>query len=322
MENKIPVRESVLEYISVRIRNVLKEIDFDNIQEIRLRIASPVVIVTPNGSSFITQNGRLTQILSNSCVYCSEFDVEDTLNKCCRYSVHSHIKDLLNGFITLPAGARVGVCGTAVYENDNIKSIKDITCLNIRIPRNVLGSSLELLKHTLNDGLDNILIVGPPSSGKTTLIKDIAYQISDGLLGKYHKVCVIDERMEIASNKASLGPNTDVIKGYPKSTAIQIAIRTMSPDLIVCDEVGLDNEIAEILNGINCGVKFVITAHSNENDFILRKDLISLCRMGGFNKIAFLNGNNIPGKIKKVVTYNELLESSRGTFNLTFSNAG
>lgn len=319
MELKSPVPKEILECISPRIRQSLENLQNAEIFEIRLRIQSPVVIVTRQGSAFITKSGRLTQILSEQCQICAEYEITDTLNKCCGYSLHSYSKEIVNGFVTLSCGARVGVCGTAVYENGMLKSVKDISCLNIRIPRTVKGASESLIKSAFSNGLENLMIIGPPSSGKTTIIKDLAYQISDGRLGKYYKVCVIDERFEISGDSGSLGPNTDIIKGFPKATAISMAIRTMSPELIICDEAALDGETEEIIFGINCGVKFIITAHANEDDFFRRDDLLKLCRKGRFTKIAFLEGANSPGKIKRIVGTDEFTENSR---NISDCNVG
>lgn len=309
MEYTNPVPKEILECISPRIRLSLEKLQNTEIFEIRLRKNSPVVTVTRQGSAFITRNGRLTQIFSEQCLTAAEYEITDTLNKCCGYSLHSYSKELINGFVTLSCGARVGVCGTAVYENGVLKSVKDISCLNIRIPRTVKGASEGLLKSAFADGLTNLMIIGPPASGKTTVIKDLAYQISDGRLGKYYKVCVIDERFEISVDLPSLGPNTDVIKGFPKATAISMAVRTMSPEVIICDEVSFDGETDEIIYGINCGVKFIITAHANEDDFLKRSDLINLCRKGNFAKIAFLAGASSPGKIKRIAGLNELIEN-------------
>lgn len=322
MEFKNSVPKEILDCISPRIRQSLENLQNTEVFEIRLRIKSPVVIVTKQGSAFITKNGRLTQILSDQCLIAAEYEITDTLNKCCGYSLHSYTKEFMNGFVTLPCGARVGVCGTAVYENESLKSVKDISCLNIRIPRIVKGSSDSLIKSFFSNEINNLIIIGPPSSGKTTIIKDLAYQISDGRLGKYYKVCVIDERFEFSGDVLALGPNTDIIKGFPKAKAISMAIRTMSPDVIICDEVALDGETEEIIYGVNCGVKFIITAHANEDDFYRRTDLINLCKKGRFTKVAFLWGANSPGKIKKVVDFDELTENGRDTFNDSISNFG
>lgn len=310
MELNSTASKEILEFISPRIRQPLENLQNAEIFEIRLRIKSPVVIVTKQGSAFITKNGRLTHIFSEQCLTAEEFEINDTLNKCCEYSLHSYLKELTSGFITLSCGARIGVCGTAVYENGKIKSVKDISSLNIRIPRTVRGAADFLIKSTFSGGLTNLMIIGPPSSGKTTIIKDLAFQISDGKLGKYYKVCVIDERFEISGKVGSLGPNTDIIKGFEKKTAISMAVRTMSPDVIICDEVAPDGETDEIIYGMNCGVNFVITAHANETDFLTRSDLLNLCKKGNFSKIAFLSGANSPGKIKKVVGIDELTQNS------------
>ena len=322
MEFKNPVPKEILDCISPRIRQSLENLQNTEVFEIRLRIKSPVVIVTKQGSAFITKNGRLTQILSDHCLISAEYEITDTLNKCCGYSLHSYTKEFMNGFVTLPCGARVGVCGTAVYENESLKSVKDISCLNIRIPRIVKGSSDSLIKSVFSNEINNLMIIGPPSSGKTTIIKDLAYQISDGRLGKYYKVCVIDERFEISGDASALGPNTDIIKGFPKAKAISMAIRTMSPDVIICDEVALNGETEEIIYGVNCGVKFIITAHANEDDFYRREDLINLCKKGRFTKVAFLSSANSPVKVKKVVDIDELTENGRDTFNDSIGNFG
>ncbi len=310
MDKNNSVPQNIIDSISPRIRSVITAIKNDSIQEIRLRRKAPVVIVTDKGSSFLKKNGLLTQILSDQCLYAEEFEINDTLNKCCGYSLHTYTKDLANGFVTLSCGARVGVCGTAVYENDKIKSIKDISSLNIRIQRNIVNSSSSIIDKVFNNGLTNLLIVGPPSSGKTTILKDLAFQISDGILGKYYKVVIADERMELSGNRQELGPNTDVLKGYSKAEAISLAVRTMSPEIIICDEIGFGNELKEIKNGINCGVNFILTVHSTEKEFYLRNDLIEFCNQANINNVAFLYGANLPGKISKVIKTDEVYKDN------------
>lgn len=301
-------------YISPRIQNYIRKMsekNIDEIQEIRLRLGRPVVIVTASGSSFLTDSGRLSYIMSVSCVIPTENEIYDTVNKMCGYSMHSHYEDLLNGYITLPNGSRVGVCGTAVYEKDKVKGIDNINSINIRIPRNVKGVSEPIFEKILSNNPSNIIIAGPPSSGKTTMLKDIAYQLSSGRLGKYHKLCVVDERKEIFPSKSeisNLGPNTDVLLGFPKSRGISMAVRTMSPEYIICDEIGSTEEVKSILDGINCGVIFILSIHARTLSELNNKESFrQLVKSGGFEKTVMLCGSESPCKIKGIYSAKEVL---------------
>lgn len=303
----------IISYISPRIQLSLKNLPdsvISDIQEIRIRANRPVVIVTKAGSSFLTSNSKTTFILSGNCLTASESETADTLNKICGYSLHSHSEDIKNGFVTLPNGSRVGLCGTAVYEKGEIKSVKDISCLNIRIPRTVRSVSEPIMERLFGDGASNLIIAGPPSSGKTTMLKDIAYKLSSGRLGKYYKICVADERKELFSSKTdytALGPNTDVISGFKKGAAIKMAVRTLSPEVIICDEIGSENEIREISEGMNSGVKFILSIHAESlKELRKKKQFKELLDIGGFENIVLLSGNGSPGEISRFITYREV----------------
>lgn len=309
----------IISYISPRIQLSLKNLPdsvISDIQEIRIRANRPVVIVTKAGSSFLTSNSKTTFILSGNCLTASESETADTLNKICGYSLHSHSEDLINGFVTLPNGSRVGLCGTAVYEKGEIKSVKDISCINIRIPRVVRSVSEPIMENLFSNGVSNLIVAGPPSSGKTTLLKDIAYKLSSGRLGKYYKICVADERKELFSAKTDymmLGPNTDVISGFPKGTAIGMAVRTLSPEVIICDEIGSESEVKEIAEGMNSGVKFILSIHAESLSELKKKKQFSLlCSIGGFENIVLLTDSSSPGKISRFITYREVQNENHG----------
>ncbi len=298
----------IISFLSPRIKMYLSKINdsvLENIQEIRLRTNRPIAIVTSSGSSFLTNTGKTSYIWSSNCIVVQKHEITDCVEKMCDYSMHSHYEDILNGYITLPNGSRVGLCGTAVYDKNNFKGVKEITCINIRIPRNVFGVSESLFKNLLSNKLESMIISGPPSSGKTTLLKDLAYQISSGKLGKYYKVCIIDERKEICPEKSdiqSIGPNTDVLLGYPKAKGMSIAIRTLSPDIIICDEIGFNDEINEIINGINSGIFFILTIHSNSLNELKRKSVF--CRLineTNIKNIVLLSSSETPGKISEII---------------------
>lgn len=292
-------------FISPRIKNIienLNEATIENIQEIRLRVNKPVVIVCNGESSFLTSNSKTTYIVSNNCVIPSENELIDTVNKMCGYSMHTQTQNIANGFITLKNGARVGLSGTAVCENGQIKSVKDINSINIRIPRNKTNISDLIFEYFQKQGLKNILVVGPPNCGKTTMLKDIAFQLSSGRIGKYYKVCIVDERNELSTNDFS-GPNTDVLFGFKKDIGISIAMRTLSPDFIVCDEISNVNETLKIIEGMNSGIKFIISLHSSDLFELNRKKIFSLLvNEANFDTVVLMSDSTKPGKISNIFT--------------------
>lgn len=307
--------DNIISYISPRIQMYLKKLSepmIENIQEIRLRSDRPVVIVTSTGNSFLTLSGKTSYIYSTNCVISSENEIIDTVNKMCGYSMHSHYEDIMNGYITLPNGSRVGLCGTAVYEKEQVKSIKNINSINIRIPRTVLGVSEPIFNDVYKGKLKNLLIVGPPSSGKTTMLRDLAFQLSSGRMGKYYKICVVDERKELFPSQQdikTLGPNTDVLLGFPKGKGISMAVRTLSPDVIICDEIGTHDEASEVLNGVNCGTKFALSIHA-ENVNELRNKLVfkAFFELNAIDKILFLSDASNPCKISKIINADEVYD--------------
>lgn len=307
----------ITSFVSPRIQGYLRKLNEKNIgdiQEIRLRAGRPVVIVLSTGSSFLTDSGRLSYIMSVSSVIPTQSEIYDTVNKMCGFSMHSHYEDLLNGYITLPNGSRVGVCGTAVYDKETVKGIDNINSVNIRIPRVIRGVSEPIFEKVLSKQPSNIIIAGPPSSGKTTMLRDIAYQLSSGRLGKYYKLCVVDERKEIfpsKSNLTDLGPNTDVLLGFPKSKGISMAVRTMSPEYIICDEIGSTEEVKSILDGINCGITFILSIHARTINELKRKESFNiLVEKGNFNKTVMLCGSDNPCKIKDIYSSVEVLNEN------------
>ena len=213
-----------------------------------------------------------------------------------------------NGFITIAGGHRVGIAASCVIGNQGeISAIKGISSLNIRIARDIEGIADDFINNIFANDIKSVLIVGEPSSGKTTILRDIARKISGSDYG-FQRVCIVDERSEIASvysgvsNKKSL-QNCDILDGYPKAHGMMIALRSLSPDVILCDEIGSYEDVLAIENIANSGVKIIATIHaSNMSQLSKRPQFQNLMKTGAFELAIFLSGKNNPGEIKDIIS--------------------
>lgn len=275
-------------------------------QEIILRSERPLCVQCGSKRYYFTDSGCITDtLLDTNMIVVSKRSLFDTFMNICNYSVYSRQQEINNGFVTLKGGHRAGICGTAVLSGSNITNIKDITSINIRIAREIIGCSDKLCeKVSANEGL---LICGAPSSGKTTLIRDYARTLS-----YTHKVSVIDERGELASTVNGVFQNDiamcDVFDSYQKADAITHAVRCMSPDIIVCDEISTLCDLQAVTYGVNSGVSFVATVHADSVESLLsRKIAVDLLKTKAFSKLVFLDSRHNAGAIKSVINISEVL---------------
>ena len=236
------------------------------ISEIRLRAKAPISI------SFGDRNVYLFQ---GKSIVCNEFEVSETLQKLCEDSVHTYSETLKEGFAVLDNGYRIGVCGSAGVTGDSIKSIYGISSLSIRIPHPIKDVSQKIKKLLLRDGIiESALFYAPPNVGKTTLIRDIAASISGGKQPK--RVALIDTRGEIYMKSMFENCLVDVLRGYPRAKGIEIATRTLSPEVIFCDEIGSAEEAKAILSAQNSGVPLIATAHAESRVALFRRPNIRM----------------------------------------------
>lgn len=269
----------------------------DELCEIRIRADKPVTLIFRDKIGFLTESGRLTFLKSENLLSVTARELEEIFIKLCGYSVHSLTESINSGFITLEGGIRVGVYGTAVVKSGHIASVRSISGLNIRIPAEIKGCAESLYEKIFGGDISNTLICGAPMSGKTTVLRDLCRLLSD-FRGK--KIAVIDERLEMSGY--NLGINTDILKGYPKAEGTEIAVRTLSPDIIVCDEIGSIDEASRLCEAFNGGVGYIATMHCRDMRELKRKPQFALLQ-NSLEYCAFLGQNDF--KLQSVVRIND-----------------
>lgn len=313
MEEKI--QEEVLQVISAlpqKIRELLLNMSpclLNALTEIRLRANGPILLVSPVRNFYMTVGGKPTYMPSEHLFNVTQHEIQDIVTHACGYSVHSHQDDFKNGYLVLNGGHRIGLCGTAVTENGRIVGVRDISSLNIRIAKEIPHAAQETLRIGFQSGLQNLLLVGAPMSGKTTVLRNLAKELADGYIGTPVKCAVIDERGELfsaGSFAAGRGCTLDILSGYSKADGISLAVRALSPDIIFCDEIGSAADVQAIAEGMRCGVHFVATAHANSIQTLYRrKQLNPLFTDKLFDAVLMLGTKEQIGRITEIVRTGE-----------------
>lgn len=239
------------------------------INEIRLRLNKPLV-VTVNGSNM-------------GCgVRCTAEDIEYTIKMLCNNSLYSHSSTIREGYICAGDGIRAGICGHAVVENGKVSVIRDISSISIRIPRRVLGAADAVYDLIKAKGFtSNILIYSKPGVGKTTVLRELAVRLSSGSMPI--RVAVIDTRCEICTGIEE-AEMIDVLSGYPRSMGIENAVRTLSPQYIICDEIINQSDIEAIIGALGSGVHICASVHADSQESLFRLPVVKkLCEHNAFD---------------------------------------
>ena len=263
------------------------EIHRNELREIRLRAGYPAQLV------FGSEDRLAGEAISKDSLH-------HILAALMDFSVYSHECELGQGFFTLTDGSRAGVCGRIAFCGNGPATLSDISSLCIRIARRLRGCADPLMPVLLRgDLLRSLLIISSPGRGKTTLLRDVARQLSE----RGFNVAVSDERYEIGAcpdlTKADLGPRTDVLSGCPKHAAISLLLRTMAPDVIVTDEIGDVRDAQALADASRCGVAVIATAHAaGISELNRRPGLRSALETGIFGNVVLLG--DPPGTIKDI----------------------
>ena len=254
--------------------------NIETIYEIRIRKDRPV---------YVNMLGKFKKLVINgSAVIISQSQLTEIINRACEYSIYKHNESIKSGYLTVGGGLRIGLAGECVYEGGEIKTIKNFTSVSIRIPHEKIGYGDKAFNIIYqNDVLKSLLIIAPPSCGKTTLIRDLVRIISDV---KSSNILVVDEKNEIFYDCVSLLETVDVLSSCKKEFAFYSAVKTLSPDVIVCDELIDESDANGVRFAINSGVKVIASVHADCIQSLMSKQYIrNLLRDNCFEKFILIN---------------------------------
>lgn len=280
------------------LREMLEDlkIDLDSLQEIRIRVERPVLVNCGN------QEYRSVKTINSA-------QMKEILAYLSNYSLYACEDEIRQGFLSLPGGHRVGLAGRTVIREGRVKTITDISSVNIRFAREVKGCADRVLPYLWKrDQLLHTLIASAPGCGKTTLLRDCIRQISNGYAGHAGiSVGVVDERSEIAGSYQGtfgndVGLRTDVLDGCPKSEGLMLLIRSMAPGVVAVDEIGGSQDINALASAMNCGCVLMATVHgSRMEDLKSRPFLKEMVETGMFERYVFLDTCKSPGRIRRIL---------------------
>ncbi len=272
------VASNILQKFPSNLRQLLSGVDFTKAEEVRLRLGLPLMVYYGGRHAFISPAGRQSP-QPDGAYRVTRADVDNMLSILCDKSIYAWQDEIRNGYLTIEGGHRVGLCGRGVMEDGRLTTLKDISGLNLRIAHEVIGAADGLLPEIRQGStVQNTLLISPPQCGKTTLLRDIARSLS----GQF-KVTVVDERSELAGmykgmRQFDLGHQTDVLDGVPKARGMLMAVRSLSPEVIVTDEIGLREDTDAVRQVFNAGCRLVTSIHGFDLESVRRRngELLSL----------------------------------------------
>lgn len=256
------------------------------VNEIRFRKNKPLVIYVNKDLYFLTQKG-ISKSFGPLSIIVSSTEFEELTDLLCNNSYHTNMDSMVKGYITVNDGSRVGIAGKAIYRDNQLTAVRNINSLCIRISHDYKNCSKKIVAELYDKKPVSIIVAGEPKSGKTTFLRDMGRLLSSGFNGKYMCVTFVDEREELSAGNC--GINTDSIIGYEKAKGIEIATRTLAPQLIICDEIGNKQELEAIKYGFSTGVNFAVSVHLRDSCQISNNKIVSeLINTGEFDYLLLL----------------------------------
>lgn len=307
------IERDIYPYLPLEITHLLQQADkavLRNLIEIRLRANRQLQLVLPNCNYVVQEHGKLNSDFQAGYI-CSEADVMHTIQAMSKNSFYALEQELRQGYITLEGGHRVGIAGQAILNDGNLKAIKNISSLNIRISREVKNCAMTILSYLIdcNNRIFSTLIVAPPRSGKTTLLRDIVRNLGSQKMNfRGVQVAVVDERSEITACKngiptLDIGECVDVLDGCPKSTGILMLIRSMAPDVIITDELGRKEDVTALSEALNAGVSVIASVHGESIEAVQNRPYVKrLIEEKYFDRYVILTDQPQIGTVREIIS--------------------
>ncbi|WP_433958740.1 stage III sporulation protein AA [Cytobacillus horneckiae] len=291
--------ESILAFLPKTISEQIMQLpsrQLSGMEEIRVRINKPLEIAEKGKYHLLPY-----KVEANDAIH--------LLNKISHFSIYTLEEELRRGYITIEGGHRVGLAGKVILEEGKVKAIRDVSSFNIRIAKEKIGSAEKLVSYLKKDDWLHTMIIGAPQTGKTTLLRDIARIASTGNkngLFTAKKVGIVDERSEIAGSvggipQMTFGARVDVLDSCPKAEGMMMMIRSMSPEILIVDELGSKEDVEAVMEAVNAGIKLITTTHGYSFEDIKRRPIMApLLNLDIFERFIELDRRVGPGNIKGI----------------------
>lgn len=302
-------KDELIKIFSKEIRVILEKMqtNFEHVQEIRLRVQAPLLMLYRNSEYYVSPDSTLSRNAEDAYVV-SRDELRETMEYISNYSLYAFEEEMKQGFITIQGGHRIGIAGKTIVDESGIRTMKYISFINVRLSHQIKGCASLVMPYLYHDGdILHTLIISPPRCGKTTLLRDLIRQISNGTGSEAGMtVGVIDERSEIGAcyqgvPQNDLGIRTDILDCCPKAKGMMMLIRTMSPRVIAVDEIGSREDLEAMEYVMNCGCKLIATVHGNSVEDIKQKPVLrKLVQERIFERYIVLNQKGYIGHIDQI----------------------